>query len=155
MFTGLSSLRAQEKKPKAANAELQDYLKKYTTPAAADEPPKKKRKKVKAAKPHAVNIVDADITGFERSGAAPLSDEEPEEPGGCRRKHQQQPCMTALTLPMVSAGRSLQSISRNLAAAAAIMTSADARNQLRTAPTSPQTSCHSRVLCALLQKPLS
>jgi hypothetical protein len=95
MFTGLSSLRAQEKKPKAENTQLQEYLKKYTTPAAADEPPKKKRKKVKAAKPHAVNIVDADLTGFERTVPAPLSDEEPEEPGGCSSTSSRHACRFA------------------------------------------------------------
>lgn len=65
MFSGKSSLRKAE--PKAAapiNAELQDYLKKYTDGGAGEEGKKKKKKKPKTAPAGGVQIVDTDVSGF-------------------------------------------------------------------------------------------
>ncbi len=64
MFSGVSSLRSQEpRKPTPQNAALQAYLQKYVS---GDEAPKKKRKKPKTAKEGgAVQIVDADVSGFQ------------------------------------------------------------------------------------------
>ncbi|KIY95201.1 hypothetical protein MNEG_12762, partial [Monoraphidium neglectum] len=72
MFSGLSSLRKDEKKePTSQNKALQDYLKKYTSDGADDGEKKKKRKKrPKAEQGGAVQIVDADLTGFEAVQAA-------------------------------------------------------------------------------------
>ncbi len=98
MFKGKSTLRKDEpKKPVQQNAALQAYLKKYTD--VGDEPSHKKRKK---AKPKAaagqlagaVQIVDNDVSGFERPVArrgppVPAEDEGSEEeeeelgPGAC------------------------------------------------------------------------
>ena len=68
MFSGLSSLRKEEKKePTAQNKALQDYLRKYTSDDAAEggENKKKRKKKPKPEQGGAVQIVDADLTGFE------------------------------------------------------------------------------------------
>ena len=95
MFTGLSTLRAQQKQvaqeESAAKKQLQDYLKKYTD--GGDEPAKKKKRKVKrppaAAQPAGMQIVDEDVTGFKPivskadrlAAAAAVSEDEDEEEG--------------------------------------------------------------------------
>lgn len=74
MFSGLSSLRKEEKKePTAQNKALQDYLKKYAGEEGGDGAGDKKKKRKKKPKPEAggaVQIVDTDLTGFEGVAAA-------------------------------------------------------------------------------------
>jgi hypothetical protein len=73
MFSGLSTLRKEEKKePAPQNKALQDYLKKYTD-GGGDGAGDKKKKRKKRPKPEAagaVQIVDGDLTGFEAIQAA-------------------------------------------------------------------------------------
>ncbi|GBF90373.1 hypothetical protein Rsub_02479 [Raphidocelis subcapitata] len=79
MFSGLSTLRKDEKKePTAQNKALQDYLKKYGDGGGGGggggegDYGERKKKKKKRAKEQAgaVQIVDADVTGFEAAAAA-------------------------------------------------------------------------------------
>ena len=72
MFSGLSSLRKDEKKePAPQNKALQDYLKRYTDGGGdGGGEKKKKRKKRPKEQAGAVQIVDTDLTGFEALQAA-------------------------------------------------------------------------------------
>lgn len=84
MFSGMSSLRAMEKKADApANTAMQQYLaQKYGGGTAGDEAvPKKKKKKKKKEKgvitKGAVQILDEDVTGFKQGGGDAVAAAEP------------------------------------------------------------------------------
>ena len=79
MFAGLSTLRKQEDKkdPSVQNKALQEYLKKYVSAEDEQQVAQGERKKKKKRRPRAdasssgaVQIVDADVTGFEALEAA-------------------------------------------------------------------------------------
>ena len=75
MFPGLSSLRREEKRGPSAQGKdagaMQEYLRRYTgEPAGGGEAGGKKKRKKRPKAEAAVQIVDADVTGFEGLAAA-------------------------------------------------------------------------------------